>query len=259
MRQRQWLSVIACLLLALVGVGDDLNAQSDRGTSGKQTDRWGGVIAQARRYVVDSMKACRVPGASMAVSVNGKMVWSEAFGVANVELNVPATTKTKFRIGSVSKALTAGALGLLMKAGKIDLDAEIHTYVPSFPAKKFPMTVRQVAGHLAGIRHYKNEAEFLSQKRYKSVEEGLSIFADDTLLFEPGARYSYSSYGFNLLSAAMEQASGMDYLTLMQKSVFGPLGMTQTVPEYPDSIISNRSSFYMQDPAAPLTNASTRT
>lgn len=115
-----------------------------------------------------------------------------------------------------------------------------------FPVKEFPITVRQVAGHIAGIRHYKNE-EFLMAKRFNSVKEGLGVFMYDSLMFEPGTQYMYSSYGFNLLSAIIEGASGQEFLPYMKEHVFAPLGMTLTVPDYHDSIISHRSDFYSMD------------
>lgn len=230
--------IVRCMLVIAVVAMCPLRAQS------VVDQRYAAQIAQARDTVLQMMERTHTPGGSVTLSIGGTVVWSEGFGYANVELQVPATPQTKFRIGSVSKALTAGGLTLLYQDGRIDLDAPVRSYLPSFPAKLYPITVRQVAGHLAGIRHYR-DLEFLSQKRYATVEEGLDIFKDDTLLFEPGTRYAYSSYGFNLLSAVMEKAAGQPFLEFMQDRLFGPLGMTATVPEYPDSIIRNRSAFYV--------------
>ncbi len=183
-------------------------------------------------------------GWTATISQDGKTILSEGFGLANYEQQVPVyPDKTKFRIGSISKALTAAALGTLIAEDKIDLDAPIQKYVPYFPEKKYPMTTRQVAGHTAGIRHYKGNENF-SSKYYPTVKEGLDIFMNDTLLFEPGTDYSYSSYGFNLLSAIMEAASGEEFLHLMQTRVFDPLGMTQTVAEHMDSLILYRAGYY---------------
>jgi len=204
-------------------------------------------IAAARDTIRAAMKANETPGASVTVSIDGTVRWSEGFGVASVELRAPATPHTKFRIGSVSKSLTAGGLTLLIQDRKLDLDKQVQQYVPSFPVKRYPITVRQAAGHLAGIRHYRGD-EFLSQRRYPTIGEGLEIFKDDSLLFEPGSKYSYSSYGFNLVSAAMEGASGEPFLAFMHDRVFAPLGMNETVPEYPDSIIMDRSAFYSAGP-----------
>ena len=78
----------------------------------------------------------------------------EGFGWADLEQRVPVTPLTRFRIGSVSKPLTAAALGLLVERGELDLDAPVQEYVPDFPTKRWPITTRQVAGHVAGIRHY---------------------------------------------------------------------------------------------------------
>lgn len=186
-------------------------------------------------------------GWTATVSVENKIILSEGFGLGNYEQQVPVyPDKTKFRIGSISKSLTAAALGILMEEGKIDLDAPVQNYVPDFPEKKYPVTTRQLAGHIAGIRHYKGD-EFLSTKNYKSVREGLKIFMNDTLLFEPGTDYNYSSYGFNLLSAIIEGASGEEFLSYMKKNVFDPLEMSETCPDKNDSLIVYRSGFYSMD------------
>ena len=132
---------------------------------------------------------------------------------------------------------------LLYEQGRLDFDAPIQRYVPSFPEKRWPITVRQVAGHLSGIRHYRGD-EVLSARRYATVLEGLKIFRDDSLLFQPGERYSYSSYGWNLLSAVVEGASGENFLAYMQENVFDPLGLIHTVADHTDSIIPQRTSFY---------------
>ena len=171
-----------------------------------QSSRYFPAIDSARTLVESFMALTDVPGASVTVMVDGRIVWSEGFGYADLELGTPVRAGlTKFRIGSVSKPLTAAALGVLVDQGKIDLDAPIQTYVPDFPEKRGPVTLRLLAGHLAGIRHYRG-AEFLSSTNYETVAEGLAIFAADTLLFAPGSAYSYSSYGWNLISAAIENA-----------------------------------------------------
>lgn len=206
---------------------------------------WLPVVARARAVLQDSIRASGVPGASIAVMVDGRVIWSEGFGWADLEQRVPVTPLTRFRIGSVSKSLTAAAIGLLWQEGRLDLDAPVQRYVPSFPRKRWPITTRQVAGHQAGIRHYRG-TEFLSTRHYDSVTEGLSIFSGDSLLFEPGTQYSYSSYGFNLVSAVVEGASGQSFLDYMQEHVFIPLGMRSTVPEFPDSLIPWRARFYTE-------------
>ena len=213
------------------------------------------AIAESRARILDTMAKLRVPGAQIAVIKDGELVWSEGFGLADIEQQVPVTPITRFRIASISKPVTAVGLGLLIQEGKVDLDQPIQRYVPYFPAKRWPITVRQVAGHLAGIRHYRGD-EFGSMKSYPTVREGISIFADDSLLFEPGTSFEYSSYGWNLISAVIEGASGEPFLGFMQRRVFGPMGMTRTIPEYPDSIIPWRAHPYVHaDSLSPAQNA----
>jgi serine beta-lactamase-like protein LACTB, mitochondrial len=183
------------------------------------------------------------PGLALAVAVDGKILYSESFGFADLEERVPVWPTTKFRIGSISKPLTATGLMQLVEAGKLDLDAPVQKYVPSFPDKGAPIKVRMVAGHLAGIRHYKdNEMEI--QRHYDNILESLKIFENDPLVAPPGTKFSYSSYGFNLLSAVIESASGEPFLAYMQNHVFTPLGLVHTTADQNTQIIEQRSRFY---------------
>jgi len=204
------------------------------------------AVARGHALVCDKL-AGRISGLQVAVGVDGKLVWSEGFGYADVARKVPVTAETQFRIGSVSKPLTAAALALLYERGKLDLDAPVQRYVPSFPDKGYPITTRQLAGHLAGIRHYRGD-EFVLNRRFGSVGEGLTIFQDDSLLFPPGTRFSYSSYGWNLISAVIEGAAEQDFLSFIGHNVFRPLGMTHTAPDRADSLIPNRTLFYERGP-----------
>lgn len=199
---------------------------------------------QATKQVIDSLQTSqRVPGMQLSVWKSGNLVLSEGFGYADLEQNIPVTPKTKLRIGSVSKTITSAALGKLYEEGKIDFDVPIQQYASYFPEKRHPITLRQLGGHLAGIRHYRGD-EFLLNKKFDTVRESLEIFSDDTLLFEPGTDYSYSSYGWNLISAVIEEAAGEPFLAHMESEVLELLKMNETVPEYPDSLIDQRTSYY---------------
>jgi serine beta-lactamase-like protein LACTB, mitochondrial len=149
----------------------------------------------------------------------------------------------------VSKPLTAAAVALLYEPGKLDLDAPVQRYVPSFPEKGYPITTRQLAGHLSGIRNYRGD-ESLLNRPFNHVRDGLTLFARDSLLFPPGTRFAYSSPGWILISAVVEGASGQDFLSYMSQAVFGPLGMTHTGPDRTDSMIPLRAHFYDADSAA---------
>jgi len=204
--------------------------------------RWAAVAARARAIACEKLSP-NIPGFALAVAVDGKIVWSEAFGYADLEAKRPATPETQFRIGSVSKPLTADAVAQLYEAGKLDLDAPVQRYVPTFPQKGAPITTRLLGGHLAGIRHYKG-AEFTLNQHFASVTAGLAIFKDDSLVAPPGTRFSYSSYGFNLIGAVVEGAAREQFLTYMSRHVFKPLGMTHTAPDKNDSLIPDRTRFY---------------
>jgi len=210
--------------------------------------------AEHARAIANQWLARGIPGLSVTVAHDGKIIYSEGFGFADLEEHVPAKPSTKFRIGSVSKPITAVVLVKLAEQKKLDLDSPIQKYVPSFPDKGEPITLRQLAGHLGGIRHYKDD-EFLIQKHFNTVLEGLSIFKDDPLVDPPGVKFHYSSYGYNLLSAAIENACAKDFLSCMRDLEFNPLGLKNTVPDQPSQIIERRSRFYVHEKDAPLQNA----
>jgi CubicO group peptidase (beta-lactamase class C family) len=212
------------------------------------------AIDQARQTVLAAMLEQKLPGLSIAVARDRELLWSEGFGYADVENRAAVTPLTKFRIGSVSKPITAAAMALLVEQEKLDLEAPVRNYVPSFPAKRYEFTTRQLAGHLAGIRHYVGE-EFLSTKHYPTVLSGLTMFESDTLLFKPGEKFSYTSYGWNLVSAAIEAAAQRDFLAYVCEQVFLPLGMTRTVADHVDSLIAFRTRFYERDSSGNLLNA----
>jgi len=196
-----------------------------------------------------------VPGMAIGIALKGQIIYSNGIGFADLEQKlIVDPAKTKFRIASISKTLTADAIMQLVENGKLKLDDPVQNYVPSFPEKRWPLTTRLVAGHLGGIRHYRGR-EFLSSKYYANVSQGLVIFQSDTLLFEPGKKYSYSSYGYNLISAVIEGASGMDYLTYMKTNIFDRLKMNNTVPDYNHTIIEHRTRFYQKSENGNIENA----
>ncbi len=247
----------ACLLAfglcAALHTSADLRARAEAVPScgAQETTEYTGAARQARELVKEMMSERDIPGLSAAVAVEGKIVWSEGFGYANVEQQIPACPETQFRIASVSKALTSAAVAQLHEPGKLDLDAPVQRYVPSFPDKGYTITTRELAGHRAGIRHYRDD-EVYHLKHYASVMESLKVFDNDPLLFPPGTRFSYSSYGYVLISAAVEGASGEDFLTYMHQHIFEPLGMRHTVEDRADVFMPHRAHFYDGTKDGPL-------
>jgi CubicO group peptidase (beta-lactamase class C family) len=250
MRRRDlWLTAGLLLVAAPVAAQQrEAWAVAGRGTSDSV------LITEIRQFLTDTMAKAGVPGVSITIMRDGRTIWSEGLGWADVEQRVPVTALTRFRVGSVSKSLTSIAVGLLVDAHKLDLDAPVQRYVPSFPKKRWPITTRLVAGHLAGIRHYRGD-EFLMREHFDNVTDALRVFENDSLLFEPGTRYAYSSYGWNLISAVVESASGIPFLRMMQDSVFTPLGMTHTVADYADSVVPFRARWYTGSADSGVVNA----
>ncbi len=194
-----------------------------------------------------------IPGLSAAVLRKGKVAWKRGFGLADVENGVPVTPRTVFRIASISKSLTAVALLRLWEKGKIDLDADIRRYVPSFPKKRWTVTPRLLLGHLGGVRHYKRGEIFLA-RHFKDLPSTLALFEKDPLLFEPGTRYSYTTYGFSLLGRAVETASGEPYFQALWDLVLEPSGMFRTFLDDQQALISARARGYRRDKSGRLWN-----
>lgn len=192
------------------------------------------AITAATRRLLSTMDTQRIPGMTVAVAIDGRMIWSEGFGFADVAARTAACPETRFRLGSVSKPITAAAMARLHDVGTLDLDAPITRYVPSFPDKG-TITARLLAGHRAGIRHYRDDAEAFTTRHFASVTASLELFRDDPLLFPPGERHEYSSYGYALLGAALEGASGLTFAEVLRRHVVEPLQLTRTGLDTSDS------------------------
>ena len=206
--------------------------------------KWADAVEQGRQIVRAGLTEQNLPGLSVAVGVGGDIVWAEGFGWADLEKRVPVAPDTRFRIGTASTALTSAAVGLLLEKGRLKLDDVIQTYVPAFPEKQWPVTLRQLMGHLAGVRNDGGDEGPLLSERCERPVEALQHFAERALLFEPGTQYRYSSYGWILVSAAVEAAADEPFLTFMRKQIFEPLGMDDTRADSATEPIPDRATFY---------------
>ena len=189
------------------------------------------------------MTRTHTPGASVAVAKGNAIIWSKGYGKADLENDTPAKPNTIYRLASTSKPITAVAIMQLVEQGLIDLDAPIQKYIPSFPQKKYPITTRQLLGHLSGVRHYIGEDEF-NMLPYKSLTEGLEVFKNDTLMHKPEVQMTYTTYGYVILGVIIESASGMSFMDYLKENIFKRAGMTQTFADEPMEIIHHRARFY---------------
>jgi len=216
--------------------------------------------AQIEKAISRFMAANGTPGISVAVVENGREQWSAGFGSADLENHVPATARTLYRLASISKPITATAALLLWQEGKLDLDAPVQKYCPYFPEKDTPITTRELLGHLAGIRHYKegssDDLESGNTKHFLNpIQGGIDFFKNDPLVAKPGTEFHYSTMGYTLVGCAIENASGENYVSFVREHVLLPAGMTHTVADDRFAIIPFRTRFYSKDNSGAITNA----
>ncbi len=205
---------------------------------------WADAVERGRQIARAQLAEQNLPGISVAVGVGGELVWSEGFGWANLNERVPLTPKTRFRLGTASAMLTSAAVGLLIDQGRLSLDDEIQKHVPEFPKKEWPITLRHVMAHMAGLQtDGGDEGAFFDQHCERPVE-ALREFADSSLRFEPGTQFRVSNYGFALVSAAVESAANKPFFPYMRAQVFEPLGMTDTRADSTLEDIPNLTMFY---------------
>ncbi len=207
----------------------------------------GADFAAVERIATDYQARAGIPGLSLAIALDGKVVWEKAFGEADLENHVSALPETLYRTASIGKMFTATAVMQFAERGELDLDEDIRGPCAAFPAKPWPITTRQLLGHLSGIRHYggpRDHEEQTSTRHFASVTEAMSAFQDDALGFEPGTDYLYSTYGYVVLGCVLEGASGQSYLDCMRERVFVPAGMTSTRDDDPRVILAHRAAGY---------------
>ncbi|WP_299194270.1 serine hydrolase domain-containing protein [uncultured Erythrobacter sp.] len=226
------------------------------------------TITTAREMLLQARTELAAPSVSIAVARDGQLVWSEAVGYASLGDRKLATVKTAYPIGSVSKAITATLTMDIAEEGLIDIDKDVRDYVPTFPQKRYPVTLRQLLSHQGGIRHYGFAFAFptFSEAGYNvefsTSAQALAIFEDDPLLFEPDSDFSYSTFGYTLAGSALEGATNQSFLELLDQRVFEPLGMDDSGPERPDVFGERLASGYVsllsrnQVMPAPKTNHS---
>jgi len=208
-------------------------------------------IVQARAIAQELLNANPIPALSLAVMKDGNLVWAEAYGKADIELDVDATTKHRFRLGSVSKVVTATLAAILADKSVVDLDAPIARYMPDLPEQHRKTTLRQLLTHRGGVRHYIDRdwssdapGGQLDDRAYMSTDDILATFINDPLIAPPGTQLSYSTFGYTLASIVMQEAASVSFLDLIQNEIAAPLELSSLGPDAPRMIQMNRVSGY---------------
>ena len=212
-------------------------------TQGAVAPKWSAAAEAGRKLVRAALVRQNLPGLSVAVGAGGDVVWAEGFGWADLDKRIPVAAEMRFRIGAASMPLTSAAVGLLLEKERLNLDVDIQRYVPAFPEKQWPVTLRELMGHTAGIRKDEGDEEPLAE-RCERTSDGLRRFASAPLQFEPGTRHRFSPYGWILVSAAVEAAAAEPFFAFMQTKVLEPLGLKDTTPDVSTDSVPDRATFY---------------
>jgi CubicO group peptidase (beta-lactamase class C family) len=202
-------------------------------------------------YLEARLRALHIPGASLAVARNGHVVKARGYGLANLELGVPAGERTFYEIGSNTKQFTAAAILLLVEERKLGLDDPLTRFFPAIPPAWSGITVRHLLTHTSGIQNHVAVPGFL--KLFKTdlffettpgPEELLDTFFKLPLEFRPGATWAYDNTGYILLGYIVEKVSGKPYWAFLDERIFKPLGMTSTRSTDPQPLVAGRASGY---------------
>lgn len=195
-------------------------------------------------YMKSQMLKRHIPGLSIAVIQNGKVVKQQGYGFSNVELSVPATAETIYPIGSISKQITAVGIMLLVRDKKVDLNDAVNKYIDFLPLAWKNITVRELLNQTSGIPEWVPNPDKEPLLKAYSLAEIVEHVQVKPLAFTPGTKFDYSNTNFNLLAGIIEKVSGQPYDVFLQGHLVKPIGMGATGIYDPQITISNRSAGY---------------
>ena len=186
-------------------------------------------LVTALDALFQSVNRSDAPGMVVGVARHGQPLYRRAFGLASVELGVANTVWTRMRIGSTSKHVASLAALLLVEEGKLDIDADLRTYLPELPALAHAPTLRQCMNHTSGLRDYLDAGFMAAGMTIKPRGEALAAqVRQREVNFAPGEKMIYNNGGYQLLSLAIERVSGMPFEQFLKERIFAPLGMHDT-------------------------------
>lgn len=196
--------------------------------------------------VQKAMSAKHLPGLSLAIVKDGKVVLAKGYGVSNLELQTPTTEHTRFVVFSITKTFTATATMLLVEKGRIKLEDQISKFLPNLPIKWRAVTVRQLLTHTSGLPEYRDHIPELGDVRPDySTSQVLGLIRKSPMLFPPGDRWEYTETNYYLLGLIIEKVSGMTYQNFVSKQILAPLGLRES--RFDDSVrlMPNRADGYL--------------
>ena len=187
------------------------------------------------------------PGATVLVAKEGEVLYYKAFGMANMELDVPMKPEMIFEIGSITKQFTAVCILMLMEEGKLSLDDDITKFIEDYPTHGHTITIHHLLTHTSGVKSYTEVAEIWERVRLDhSPEELIDIFKNQPMDFSPGEKYMYNNSAYFILGYIIEKVSEISYPEFIEKNIFEPLGMNNSYYGSKISIIKNRAYGYQK-------------
>jgi CubicO group peptidase (beta-lactamase class C family) len=195
-------------------------------------------------YIRAQMDRHKIPGLSLAVVKDGRVVYEKTYGLANLELNVPVTADTLFQIQSITKTFTAAALMLLVEEGKLSLDDPVSKHLDGTPDTWKAITLRHLLNHTSGIKDFINEPT-ASLRLDVTEADVLTATAPRPLNFAPGERYAYSNTGYHLLAMVIRKVTSQSYGDFLAARVFKPMGMSHTFVQDLSAVLPGRASGYL--------------
>ena len=228
------LVLTSCVLFALAAVSVAQSPDNDA------------LSARVDELVRAQMREQNIPGVSLAVMRDGKIIKATGYGLANVELNVPVTPQMVFNAGSLTKAFTATAVMMLVEDGKVGLDDKISKYLPEAPASWNEITIRRLLTHTSGLRDYFGEDGDPKYDFHQDLTEDELVhkFAAQTMRFPAGTQWRYNNAGYVILGVVIHRVTGKFWFDFVKERIFDPLAMTSTRLLSTDDIIANRASGY---------------
>ena len=200
---------------------------------------------KADQLLLDLVEEKKMVGVIAAYAIDGEVKWQNSAGYACRDEKIPFTDSTLTRIASIAKPMTAIAIMQLVEQGLIDLEQPIQTYLPEFPTKeKGTITTRHLLAHISGIPQYYDEKEIENKRFFPSLADAMTVFENRPLLFEPGSKFFYTTYGYVTLGRIIETVSGLSYEEYMQKNIFDKAGMKNTGVEKKAESYANKSCLY---------------
>ena len=203
------------------------------------------IADQIDDYLREQMAVHKVPGAALKVIRDGQDIKTAAYGLANLELNVPVTPESVFEIGSVTKQFTAACILLLQQDAKLSIEDKITKYLPGIPESWSNVTVRHLLSHTSGIKSYTGLDGF-ALTRHLTQAQFIKALSTQSMEFQPGDSWKYSNSGYSLLGYIVENVSGKGYWQFLRERLLQPVGMSATTERSPGVIITNRVSGYEQ-------------